>query len=105
MLELKDLGIQSGYEALSPTSATGFTESLINPTSGIYKGMSAKAVVIGVETHPIRFLLDGTAPEAASGMLLKADKYSLITGMENIRQFKCIDTAAGASSVKVLVFF
>ena len=105
MLELKRLGVQSGYESLSPTSATGFTEALINPTSGTYKGMSAKAVVIGVETQPIRFLLDGTAPEAASGMLLKADEYLLVTGFENIRQFKCIDTAAGASSVKVLVFF
>ena len=105
MYVIEDLGNQYGYEALSPTTSTGFTSSIINPTSGIYQGMSAKAVLIGVETQMIRFRLDGTAPTADNGMPLAALDHYTIKGAENIKNFRCIDTGAGASSVKVLVFF
>jgi len=105
MLVLEDLGNQYGYEALSPTSAKGITASIYNPTSGLYQGRMAKAVLIGVETNAIRFRMDGTAATATAGMLLPANNYYTIINAENIKNFSCIDTAAGASSVKVLAFF
>ena len=105
MYVIENLGNQSGYEALSPTSSTGFTSSVINPTSGIYKGLSARAIMIGVEDNSIRFRLDGTAPTATNGIKLNTSNYYTIIGAENIKNFHCIDTAAGASSVKVIPFF
>ncbi|MCK4328801.1 hypothetical protein KAX02_03055 [candidate division WOR-3 bacterium] len=105
MYVIENIGNQVGYEALSPTSATGFTSSIINPTSGVYKGMSAKAVLLGVETNMIRFRMDGTDATADNGMPLPANNFYTIIGAENIKNFSCIDTAVGASSVKVLPFF
>jgi len=105
MYVIENLGNQYGYEELTPTVSTGFTSSVIRPTSGIYKGLTAIAVMIGVETHPIRFRMDGTAPTEDDGMLLNANNYYTIIGGASISNFHCIDTAAGASSVKVLPFF
>lgn len=104
MYVLESLGNQSGYEALTPTSSTGFTSSFINPTSGIYKGKSAIAVRISVEDNSIRFREDGTAATAANGMKLNVSNYYTIVGAENVRGFRCIDVA-GASSVKCLAYF
>jgi hypothetical protein len=101
---LEVLGDNTGYEKLAPTTSTGFTTTLIRPTSGTYQNMTAKAVLIGVETQPIRFRCDGTAPTADEGMYLAANNYYTIVGEQNIRNFHCIDTSAGASSVKCLFF-
>ena len=90
MLILEDLGNQFGWEKINPTSATGITSTIIKPTSGAYKGMDAKAVLINVETNPIRIRMDGTAPTASNGMLLKADTYYTIVNAANIRNFLCI---------------
>ena len=105
MIVLEDLGNQYGWEKLSPTSSTGITSNIIQPIAGPYKGMTAKAILIGVETNPIRIRLDGTAPTASNGLLLKADTYYTIVNAANIKGFACIDTSAGASAVMVLAFF
>ena len=63
------------------------------------------AVMIGVEDNPVRFRLDGTAPTVANGMKLNASNYYTIVGAANVKNFHCIDTAAGASSVKCIAFF
>lgn len=102
---IENIGDQYGYEALAPTTSTGFTASVIKPTTGIYAGMTARAVRIGVETNPIRFREDGTAATAANGMKLNANNYYTVIGKLNVKGFRCIDTSAGASSVKVLPFF
>ncbi len=105
MLVLEDLGNQYGWEKINPTSAAGITEAIIKPIGGPYKGMDARAILINVETNPIRIRMDGTAPTASNGMLLKADTYYTIINAENIKNFECIDTSAGASAVHVLAFF
>jgi len=105
MIVLEDLGNQYGWEKLSPTASTGFTASIIQPTSGPYKGMMAKAALISVETNPIRFRNDGVTPTATNGMLLNSGSYYTMINAENIKNFRCIDTATGASAVHVLMFF
>ena len=104
MIVLEDLGNQYGWEKIEPTSVLGITASLINPTSGPYKGMSAKAVIIGVEDEPIRIRMDGTDATASNGLQLKADTYFTITNAENIKNLSMIDVS-GASDVMVLLFF
>ncbi|MCK4554922.1 hypothetical protein KAU19_08295 [Candidatus Parcubacteria bacterium] len=105
MFIIEDLGNQHGYEKLSPTGATGFTAAKIKPISGVYKGQMAKAVLINIETQPVRVRMDGTDATAANGLLMKADTYYTIINPENIKNFSCIDTAAGASAVHCLFFF
>ena len=107
MIVLEDLGIAQGWEKLSPTASTGITATLIEPTSGKMAGMKARTALIAVETYPIRIRLDGgtTAPTAANGIQLKADTYFTIVNLENIKNFRCINTSAGASAVHVQLFF
>ena len=107
MIVLEDLGIAQGWEKINPTSSKGITATLIEPTSGKMAGMKARAALIAVETNPIRIRLDGgtTAPTADNGILLKADTYFTIVNLENIKNFRCINTSAGASAVHVQLFF
>ena len=105
MLVLEDLGNQYGWEKINPTSSTGITASLLKPTAGPYKGMQPKAVLIAVETNPIRIRMDSTAPTATNGVQLKADTYFTIVNAENIKYLLMIDTAAGAADVHVLPYF
>ena len=105
MIIRESYGDQVGYEALAPIAATGITAALITPTTGAYFGQRAKVAVIKALTHPVNFRMDGTDPTAAAGMQLAAGDYWVIEGTQNIKNFKCINTAAGAASIRVLLFF
>jgi len=102
---IESSGPQNGYEKLAPTASTGITAALITPTSGTYLGLSAKVAVIKALTHVINFRMDGTAPTAAEGMQLAVGDYWVIEGTQNIKNFRCINTAAGESDVRVLLYF
>jgi len=67
--------------------------------------LQAKEALIDVETYAVRFRIDGVAPTATVGHYIAAGSSMVIKGMDNLRKFRCIDTAAGASSVKVTVYF
>lgn len=105
MYIFEQLGDQVGYEKLAPTTAKGFTAASIKPTSGAKLGWKAKAVKIIPEDYPIRVREDGTSPTADEGLPVAAGQEYLIIGTQNVTNFKCIDTAAGASSVKCLFYF
>ena len=65
----------------------------------------AKVAIIKAMTHVVNFRMDGTAPTAAAGMQLAVGDYWVIEGYQNIKNFRCIDTGAGASEVRCLFFF
>jgi hypothetical protein len=67
--------------------------------------LPAKEALLVVETNSIRYRVDGVAPAAGVGQILTAGQSILIQGIDNLRKFRCIDTAAGASSVSVHVYF
>ena len=100
--ELGDAGI---YEALAPDTATGITSTIRHPTSGFYKGKMARAAMIIVETNPVRFRIDGTAPEAGVGIPMGAAQNIELKGVNNVKNFSCIDQSAAASTVHVQVYF
>ena len=99
-----ELGDASGYEALSPTASTGITSTLLTPTSGQFINHSAVAALISVETNPVRMMLNGDAATADNGIKIDAGQSYEIVGGANVKNFRCMDTATGASSVKVIVF-
>lgn len=97
------------YETLAPSASTGFTTTLINPadsgklSSGAQGKGKCKAALVTVTGQPVRFTLDGTVPTAAIGNVLAVNDGILLTGYDNIEDFRCIETAASAS-VQVTYF-
>jgi hypothetical protein len=105
MIVREELGTCGAFETLSPTGSTGITSTLEKPTSGVYNGKIATAIIVTVEDFPIRFRLDGTAPSSTVGHKLDPGQSMTIVGGVNLINFLCIDTAAGASTVSVSVFY
>ena len=101
----EEFGNAGAYEALAPTSATSITTSIRLPTSGLYTGIQAKIALITVESYPMRFRIDGTAPTSTTGHKVDPGQSCVIIGAENVKNFSCIDTADGASAVLVTCFF
>lgn len=98
------------HETLAPTSSTGITGTVIQPTSGDYKGLQAEEALITVEDNTINFTLDGTVPTAKAGTnkghQADAGLSYLVQGAQSVRQFRCIDRVAGSTSaVKITTFF
>jgi len=83
----------------TPTSTTPYV--LIPP----FEGLEASEALIDVETYQVRFRLDGIAPTATVGNILPAGSSYILKGTRDIKNIKFIDTASGASSVKVTLFF
>lgn len=83
----------------TPTSTTPYI--LIPP----FEGLEAKEALIDVETYQVRFTLHGVAPTATVGHVLPAGASYVLKGTRDIKNIRFIDTASGASSVKVTLFF
>ena len=106
----EDLGDCVSYETISPgDTATGFTASNIVPTSGDYKGMNAKAVLIRAEDQDMNFSIHGTDPTASAGtnvgIKLKEDDSYVIRNTVNIKNFKIIDRVSGTTGTCKAFFF
>ena len=102
---ISSLGTCGGYEAITPNTLKSITSTVRVPTSGAFTGMAAKAAIIQPHTHPVRYRIDGGNAEADVGMVALADTQYIIEGSQNVKNLCMIDTAAGASSVRVSVFF
>lgn len=68
------------------TTAVGFTASKIAPTSA----GRATLVVCSVETNPIRVRMDGTNPDASTGVAYVAGSTITLNGYQDISRFKAI---------------
>lgn len=100
----EELGDAGTWEKLSPTATTGVTDNIRKPQSGIHKGMEAKAMIIVVETHSIRVKLNGDDATASNGILINAGQNYTILGINNVKNFQCMDSS-GASAVHLIPFF
>ena len=94
----------------STTAAIGFTATTYEPITGVYAGMQAKKMLVRTEVAPINFTLNGTTPTTAAttnkGMTMNTGEAMIITGINAIRKFKCINyTASSGATVKGIPFF
>ncbi len=81
------------------TSAIGCTSSKLNPTSGDYKGMSCKRILVRVETDQVRYRIDGTDPTSTVGQILYKRDIFIEANPQNIAKFKAIrDTGSSTSA-------
>ena len=112
MPAVTDLPGQPGaYEAVTPgDTATGFTATNINPTSGTYSGTVAVAALLTCEDQTVNFSLHGTDPTAAAGTdighQLKAGESVELRGNVTLTNFSCIDRVSGsAGTVKATLYY
>lgn len=84
-------------------TAIGFTAA--NITADIINGNHGpKVASISVETAPIRYRIDGTDPDAATGTLLNPGDTVDIIGVNDIKRFKAIRTGATSAAIKVTYY-
>lgn len=91
-------GTPQAYRSYTPTVATGVHATDL---AGTADGLVPDAAIVTVETNPVRVRFDGTNPAAAEGHLLPVGTVLVLKGRDAISKFKMIDTAAGASVVKI----
>jgi hypothetical protein len=105
---LKTDGSEPGnFELLTVgTTPVAFSGSKINPTSGSYAGMSAKAVLVSAEGGDIRFRVDGTgSPSSTSGHVMTSGDVLLISGTQAIVQFRAIRLGTSNVTMQVTYFY
>ena len=89
-----------GHEVLTPTSATGITSALLTPANS----GPAKSALISVETYLVRFRVDGGTVTATTGHVIPAGGSYVIQGIASLKDVNFVDSAAGASVVRVTTF-
>ena len=111
MIVTEILGDGATYEKITPgDTATGFASAVLSPTSGLYKGMTAKGALITCQGNTQQFTFNGTAPTAAAGTdyghPIDAGQSYTIRGANNVRNFRTIDRVSGsAGSIKGTLLF
>jgi len=83
--------------------AVGFTKTTYEPTSGIYAGRQARAMLVQVLTNSVNVTKNGTTPTATAGtnkgLTYAAGTSFWVIGINNIRNFKAIDAVSGSAGV------
>lgn len=111
MPAVTDLPGQPGaFEAITPgNTATGFTATNINPTSGTYDGAVAVAALLTGEDNTVNFSLHGVDPTAAAGTdighQLKAGESIELRGNVTLSNFACIDRVSGSAGTVKTTFY
>lgn len=102
-----DNSAPGNFEVLTvSTSSAYFSRGRINPTSGPYAGMTAKAVLVSLEGGDIRFRLDGIGPPTTThGHILTSGDALLISGSQAINQFRAIRLGDTDGALQVTYFY
>lgn len=105
------IGEAGTYEKITPgNTATGLALAIRRPTTGKFKGLEARAILVTVEDQTVTVAFHGVAPTAAAGTnlghKLAANDSLIVRGVESVKSFKVIDTVSGsAGTIKVTCFF
>lgn len=98
----EDLRQGFAYETLTvSTTALSLTAATYAPVADRQTKGSAQKVFVTANDQPCRFRWDGGTPTASVGHKLAAGETIVITGLENIRNFKIIREGASDSNVAV----
>jgi hypothetical protein len=83
----------------------GFTTTKLRSLiTGTTATMNAVEALLTVETNPMRFTLDGTAPTTTVGHLLNPGDSLVVSGIGNLKRFKAIRTGAASATVAVTYY-
>jgi hypothetical protein len=98
--------IPGDYEEVTAgASVVGLLSQKINPLSGPYARMSARAALMSSENADIRFRIDGGHPSASSGHYLTSGDTLVLTGTQAIQQFRAIRSGDTDGMLRVTYFY
>ena len=111
MNEVRVVGLMAGnYEDLTidnTEGGVGFTSTKRIPTSGDFLGVPCQNVycTIDYDGEDIRFTIDGTAPTATVGTLLRKGGILELDNGSDIRNFRAIQVSAEATLRVIYKYF
>lgn len=87
-------------------AAVGLTTDNYAPTTGIMKGLIARAVLINLESNDIRYHMREPvlSPATNCGMVLVAGDYLELNTPQQVQYFRGINTSAGSSTAVIFYF-
>jgi hypothetical protein len=98
--------IPGDYEEVTVgTSGVGLSADKINPVTGPYARMSARAALVSSENGDTRFRIDGGQPSASSGHYLTSGDTLVLTGTQAIQQFRAIRSGDTDAVLRVTYFY
>jgi hypothetical protein len=98
--------IPGDYEDITVAdSPVGMSNSKINPHTGPYARLSARATLISLENGDIRFRIDGGQPSLSSGHYLTSGDTLVLTGTQAIQQFRAIRSGDTDGELRVTYFY
>jgi len=98
--------IPGDYEDITvAASAVGMSSTKINPLTGPYARLSARATLISLENGDIRFRVDGGLPSLSSGHYLTSGDTLVLTGTQAIQQFRAIRSSDTDGGLRVTYFY
>ncbi len=95
-----------GYECFAfeqitvGSTAIGFTASTVQPASG----KPATLAVCAVETQPVRWRSDGTAPTSSAGYPQAVASEFTVFGSHDLNNFKAIRTGGTSATLTVAYY-
>lgn len=103
-------GVTNAATAEIGGTAITVMQELLHPERGVNNSLTAKAMLISVETASVNMTLDGSTPTVASGTdlghELSAGQSYVIRGENNVRNFKVINkVASNGAVVKGTIFY
>ena len=98
--------IPGDYETLTVgAEVTGLSRSKIQPLTGPYARMLARAAMISSENGDLRFRLDGGTPGPGDGHYLVAGDSLVLSGSRALQQFQAIRAADVDGTLRVTYFY
>jgi hypothetical protein len=100
----------AAFEAETLTGTGTGTVAIIQDFIELHKyGQHPKAALIAAETYPLNITISGTTPTVAAGtnhgITLAAGNTWMIRGVQNVRNFRAINTVASSGAIMKYVLF
>ncbi len=98
--------IPGDYEVLTVDAAvTVLSRSKINPSTGPYARMAARAAMISSESADLRFRIDGGQPTGSDGHYLVNGDALVVSGTQALQQFQAVKTGDASATLRVTYFY
>jgi hypothetical protein len=98
--------IPGEYEVVTVGAAvTALSANKIQPLTGPYARMSARAAMVSSENGDLRFRIDGGQPSASDGHYLVSGDTLVLSGTQALQQFRAIRARDTNGSLRVTYFY
>ncbi len=98
--------VPGDYEDITVGSeAVGLSHGKVQPTRGLFAGLSAQAALLSLEGGDLRIRLDGGLPTADHGHILVSGDALTLTGTQSLYQFRAVRSGEVNGILRVTYFY